>query len=816
MDQPAHRWRSADAWILALVLAAVLAGGALRLTGIADIGLRGSDNTTYTNIALRWLEGDRVMCIADTHVMYRPVVYALYAAAIRVLGPTDWSIKALNASLDTVNILLVFLLAAIVSRRDLRASGSAAVIYALLPYPILISRSELTHTVSTTTMLGAMILVALALRAARPGRRLILAALAGVATGVCALTHEELIFAAAAPAVFLAIGPLARPGPGRLRMIEAVSAAGVYLLGTTLVAQGMLLAHRADAGVRAATIVDHRATHATHLRAVERPLKFFWNALTGASSTLLACLVISLAVILVVGLVVGLRRRRTGGGFAPPAVDVLAWTVVGYLAVYPFFLTYYAVRLFLPLMPLVIVWLVVRSAGLIEARAGRRVAGVWVALLTIAVVAANLAHIVTFRASMASRFETWTGFRPALDLGLADGWSTLCGELTRRSWYRERYDELGGVVSSNARLLFGASTFHPFPGRRTLQIPFYFGDDAVHLFDHDEPLAELIERKRIAFVLFSPLQQVVRPPAGWESWQRYLYDGQWSPPGPVTLGASLGFADGEYSIGEELERLRSRMARRGARIILGQRDLLTKRPSLADPLGYIVWALDPTSWPPLARELEAVPQSRELAAAGRLDDALAVLEAAENSSSDLSRFRLRLTGARILAEHDRPAEARRRVADALSLLPRNTTVATALDEAAPDPAAAGELQRLIAGLQAKAPGDRALRDLGLALSLNLAEHALETGVPADAVAAFGSLERQLVQPGSRRLAEAVASWCAATARSLDAGGRTAEAAAARAAASAVPAARGGTPDEPEEEPEAPPMPVGEEPADDGF
>ncbi len=198
-------------WILALAVVVMICGAAFRLTGLENLGLNGSDNTYYTNMARIWSEGDHVYGIGGGPDLYhRPVVYWVYGQTVRLLGFNDTSIKIVNASFDTINILLVFLLAFILSRRNLWAASSAAIIFALLPFTILISRSELTHTLSTSMLLMSMILLSLSFLAKHPAGRLVLALLSGATTGLGALTHEELIFAAAAPPLFFAGGPQPR------------------------------------------------------------------------------------------------------------------------------------------------------------------------------------------------------------------------------------------------------------------------------------------------------------------------------------------------------------------------------------------------------------------------------------------------------------------------------------------------------------------------------------------------------------------------------------------------------------------------------
>jgi len=777
-------------WAIAVLLVVLICGGVLRLSDLDEIGLNGSDNTYYTNIARQWSEGDRVYAVgSDGVAYYRPFLFAVYGAAVHLLGFDDVSIKAVNGWLDTLNILLVFLLAFILSRREPWAAASAATIYALLPFTILVSRSELSHTLSTSTLLAAMILLAVCWDSRRRRLQLATAFLAGVSTGLCALTHEEMIFAAAAPSVLLLLAPSPSMGSARARLTAAVSRSGSYLFGVLVIANGMLRAHQTEAQDRAAEIMVNRISHSHYSPFFDRPLKYLWNALTATSSTVVTTLVIVLLILLVVGFV-----RRLGAGRLEarlpslPVEDLPLWTVIGHIFVFSFFFTYYAARLFLPLTALVIVWLAVRVRGLTTRRLAPRTSLAVLAGLTVVAVAANIGRNATFVDSMASHFGTWTPYSLAADLRPVSGWEIFQRLRMRTGWARLRYNELGGAVADDARLLVGSSTLHPFPGRRPLQVGYYFGDNAVYLIDHREPIDRLIDDKDIAFVLFTTYQNESKERLlSWGGSRRYLYGGRWSAVEPVSLGRSLGLDATDYSVRSEFDLLRANMEERGARIILGRRDLLTRLPSGTDPVSFVVWALEPELWPPLKRELEATADAVRLSSLNRWSEALAVLEAADTPDLHATgRFRLKLNAALVLAENGRLESARESVIEAMEILPRTTVVSTALNEAYPTAAASEEAFARFAGILTGEPSHHSQRDLLLSLGLNLCECSLKSGSTADIVAAFESLELELENRGTKKLTMAVAEWALDVSRQLSVEGRNE---AARAAARAAAAGR---------------------------
>ena len=72
----------------------------LRFFMISAIGISGDDTIYYLSLTRGWAE--------EQQPNFRIVIRALYSLAYRMAGPSDWTIKGLNASLDIANTLLVF------------------------------------------------------------------------------------------------------------------------------------------------------------------------------------------------------------------------------------------------------------------------------------------------------------------------------------------------------------------------------------------------------------------------------------------------------------------------------------------------------------------------------------------------------------------------------------------------------------------------------------------------------------------------------------------------------------------------------------
>ena len=110
------------------------------------------------------------------------------------------------------------------------------------------------------------------------------------------------------------------------------------------------------------------------------------------------------------------------------------------------------------------------------------------------------------------------------------------------------------------------SAMYPYPGRRVLQLGYYFGDNAIYAIDHTKPLDELLTKYRVEFVFISRLAADERV-LQMEEYRAYEYDGRWSEPRPLRLGASYGFGPGEYSLEGESQFVRAYLDARGARLI---------------------------------------------------------------------------------------------------------------------------------------------------------------------------------------------------------------------------------------------------------
>jgi hypothetical protein len=295
-----------------------------------------------------------------------------------------------------------------------------------------------------------------------------------------------------------------------------------------------------------------------------RLFRFSWNGVVGMSCVIVAYAFFALMLAFVAGLVSRGRWRERCFGWANP-IDYLPWAVViGYLLGYAFFFsTALFERTFMPMAALLGVGLTVWCGQLVGRWSTRKTAHAVVLGAAILIVPFNLDQFASFFAEGAKRWYAGpipTDFSPPSGVRRLRKWSTSI------QLPRQMHDVLGGHVNDQARLLVASSLMTPYPGRRAFQLGYYFGDDAIYAIDHTEPLGELIDKYRIKFVIVTSFRRDPRV-RQMDEYRAYQYGGRWSEPRPLQLGASYGFASGEYSWQREAQFIYEFLTDRGARVV---------------------------------------------------------------------------------------------------------------------------------------------------------------------------------------------------------------------------------------------------------
>lgn len=596
-DMAQLRWGRMRAAPLGLLLAIMIfsVGAFLRLYGLDEKGLHGSDTIYYTNIAQAWSEGERVYGIGTSRKgTFRPVTFAAFATALEIFGNHDFAIKTLNAIADSLNILLIYFMGRMLSDRDDWPGLAAACIYAFLPLAIYLSRTELTHTLSTSLVLISFLCFMRYLRASSAPTGLIFLGATGVLTGLAALTHEELIFLSVGYGMTL-VSEL-RPWPGGWRALRGwvlkmgVLGAAIFVMSYQMI--GHNLEHTRPAAF------DPEVPPASFWSYFEEPLRLMWNAVSGVGSTLVAHLFFLLLGFSLIR--PGIRALRPDSLHTPRGYHPLIGIVVLQVTVYSWYFDILFTRLFLPLFPLVLLALTLWGKMLLESRGSERFSRLVMSLLACAVIVFNVGNFSNFREFRTRGYSAnWATAGIPVKLDLYEATTEFWARTYEPSWARVLYDHLEGKVDEEARLLVTASLMYPYPGRRTLQVDYYFGDNAIFAIDHQEPLEELISKYRIRYVLLST-RRADRRFLTRERYERYLYNGRWGEPELLRLGASYGFEEGEYSLEKEFHFLREFLERRNARIVFasGLHAFAERQPItfLLHDANSVVYELPPRPW----------------------------------------------------------------------------------------------------------------------------------------------------------------------------------------------------------------------------
>jgi hypothetical protein len=217
----------------AFVLAVLALAIWLRFRQITSIGMSGSDNFWYWTVGRMWSDG--IMCFQVTEglAFFRPVTFALDAAAFVLFGEHDWTIKALNASLDVLSVAMIILVASKLLG-DRWLGLAIGLLCAINPALIRMARMELVHTQSLF-FLVLLYFALLALLGRPRGPRPLpkdcaMSFAAGLLIACAGATHEDLLWAAPGVFLTLVVSPWVIPGSG-YRWRRSVARGALFSIG---------------------------------------------------------------------------------------------------------------------------------------------------------------------------------------------------------------------------------------------------------------------------------------------------------------------------------------------------------------------------------------------------------------------------------------------------------------------------------------------------------------------------------------------------------------------------------------------------------
>jgi hypothetical protein len=495
----------------ALLCATLAIAVFLRFFMISAIGISGDDTLYYLSLTRGWAEEQR----PD----FRIVIRALYSLTYHLAGPSDWSIKGLNASLDIANTLLVFWI-------SLRLGGQRTLAwiitlsYVFMPRAIAFARTELLHTGSTTFLLLSCAAWVHHLADRAGSNRTPWLVAAGVFLALSYGVHEDLILFF--PGMLFCVAAVNLPRPllpvrasryGRVWIQSGVFAGATVLVLSPLGFWRTLLRHlpeldrRFGASAGGAGSVESTGEQ---ILSISYP-EIFESMIVLNSTGLVAALffgsVVAAALIALVWVGRALRHEPLPEiardlklvEFAP------AILVFSYLLLYPLTSTYLFPRLFVPALPLVMmtvfVWMDRCLTAVVRRPPWKDVAVVTLGILVTALNFFGYQKIPDMQATLPSdRRYSYRLYAPnTLPRDLRD---IFDGSKYPISPYRRVYDALEARVNEQNRLLVTPYLISSWDGERR-GFRHYFGDSSVYVEDCEGDLESFMRSRRIRYVVFT-------------------------------------------------------------------------------------------------------------------------------------------------------------------------------------------------------------------------------------------------------------------------------------------------------------------------
>jgi 4-amino-4-deoxy-L-arabinose transferase-like glycosyltransferase len=329
-------------WPLA---ALALVGTWFRFYRVAEVGINGSDVFFYWQMAFDWMRGNY-----SESEHFRPFIYWLYARIMSLTGPNDWVLKLGNGVADTL-VAAAMTWAGWILRRSLLLGLASAVTYLWLPIPLSVARTELVHTWSTLFTLLSVLALMVWTQRQRPGYLF----LCGLALSFAWHIHPDLAVLGASVTLVILFKHFRTSGVLAAR-IQVLSDFFIFLggyfsvfivfslkFGLFELIANLLHNHRTQGSGQQGSLISRLATISWHY------------SLENTGEILLALFLLSL-------IPLGLKISR--GCFSSQDVVLLSYPT-GYLFFCALlFSRYFLPRLFVPLVPVMIIFVYVQAYDL--------------------------------------------------------------------------------------------------------------------------------------------------------------------------------------------------------------------------------------------------------------------------------------------------------------------------------------------------------------------------------------------------------------------------------------------------------------------
>ncbi len=534
-----------------------------RFLGLKEFGLFGSDTIFYWSMAHKWANGEYTTSFACGYDIFRPLIYLIYSFAIKFFDGADYAIKALNASLDMVNIALIIVIGRVIAGNVWVGLLSAAV-YAFNPRVISYARCELVHIPLATALLTSFLLVLYAERAKKEKSRLALLFLSSLILGASVFIHPIAVLLIPAFFLYTLVSRSLTDGEAKRSVKGASTDLAVYyliyLIGVALKPGGFTALANPD--YMAAKEAFTPGLYLDVLFNVTRSFITINSSFTFLGLTLVA---IGLAQI---PLYKKLFLRISDPN---PSAYLLIIYIVSYLFFYTFsiiLLDDYMVnpRHFIQIMPFASLAVIYYFHTLLPKRyyTGALLVTTFIAA-GIIYTSSGLTEIDDVVGDEEKGKYRFSYFDPTPGkTGLASMYKPYGMSLPR-----EVYEVAKNHVNDKAKILLANSVVYSYPHRRIFQTPCYFGDNILYMIDQKKPFDQIVEKNNVKFVMLFTIQE--RYHFGRKNYCRYDNKGNWRLE-PMELGKPYGIEKGKYkSAQEEIDWTLKYLQEKNAKLVYAKR-----------------------------------------------------------------------------------------------------------------------------------------------------------------------------------------------------------------------------------------------------
>lgn len=523
-----------------LLFSGILALSAyVRFVNLTHEGMTGCDVFQYWILGHQWALGNYTLDDGYAGENFRPVAFALHGLAMRLFGVNDYAIKILHASMDMLNILLVFGVAALIGR-NLWVGLFSGLLYAFLPAVIEQSRIELLHIPSATFVLLSVLFYVLFDGIEKRGKillGLLWVGLSGFALGSAGGVHTELVFLFPPLAILVALSTVLVPGRRKLVIV------GRLLLWGIVFSLGCLSIYLAGGWyygfekVNALTLGVSSTLPRSQVVPLQVTAGFLTRGIASQTSNLVEGLFLGTVVIMVA---LGAAKVSARVVWYVPWVCWLGYGIlferfVGNGELAGLF------RLLIPLIPLVFIAIVLWY---------------WQAVVTIV----RRQWIANCVVGLGCIFLAWHGFGPYR--------SFLAGHRAHyQTPFRAVYDVLKNKTGDHKLLV---TPYLEYSHRRGFQQEMYFGNKALYIIDFHDPaksLADIVKENNIKYIYVGKSTIDQRILAEKTFTKHDLNEPTKVSSATLVLGACYGLDNESYTPEKEYQQLAAFIKARNGRIL---------------------------------------------------------------------------------------------------------------------------------------------------------------------------------------------------------------------------------------------------------